>query len=90
MLRKLLTLFVFLSGLAAAGTPAHARIVTLEEVRLEASSSLASPCVSARRSADASFGRGHQRAERPLEACPRATIVIRVPAVMLGVDRARE
>lgn len=90
MLRKLLTLFALLSGLAAAGAPAHARIVSLEEVRLEASSSLASPCIAARRQVDANFGRGHQRAERPLETCPRAAILIRVPAVMLGVDRARE
>lgn len=90
MLRKLLTLFVLLSGLAAAGAPAHARIAALEEVRLEASSSLASPCVAARRQVEANFGRGHQRIEKAPDACPRATITFRVPTVMLGVDRSRE
>jgi hypothetical protein len=90
MLRKLLTLFAILTGLAAAGAPAHARIATLEEVRLEASSSLSAPCVAARRQVEANFGRGHQRVVRPAEPCARATITFRVPTVMLGVDRARE
>ena len=90
MLRKLLTLFVLLSGLAAVGAPAHARIAALDEVRIEASSSIASPCVSARRQNEGRFGQGHQRVERTSDQCHRATITIRVPAVMLKADRARE
>jgi hypothetical protein len=90
MLRKLLTLFVLLSGLAAAGAPAHARIAALDEVRLEASSSIASPCATTRRQGEARFGQGHQRIERTAGVCHRATITIRVPAVMLKADRAHE
>jgi hypothetical protein len=90
MLRKLLTLFVLLSGLAAAGAPAHARMAALDEVRLEASSSIASPCATARRQSETRFGQGHQRVERTAGPCQRATITIRVPAVMLKADRARE
>ena len=90
MLRKLLTLFVLLSGLAAAGAPAHARIAALDEVRLEVSSSIASPCTTARRQGETRFGQGHQRVERASNPCHRATVTIRVPAVMLQADRARE
>jgi hypothetical protein len=90
MLRKLLTLFAILTGLAAAGAPAQAQIVPLEEVRLEASSSLAPACVAARRQSGAHFGQGRPRIERPADVCQRTTITIRVPAVMLGVDRSRE
>jgi hypothetical protein len=90
MLRKLLTLFVFLSGLAAVGAPAHARIATFDEVRLEVSSPLASQCVTARRPGVMHFGQGHQKIDRTPDTCPRATVTIRVPAVMLGVDRSRE
>lgn len=90
MLRKLLTLFVLLSGLAAVGAPAHARVAAFDEVRLEASSSLSSQCATAHRQGSAHFGQGHQKVWRAQETCRRATITIRVPAVMLGVDRARE
>lgn len=90
MLRKLLTLFVFLSGLAVAGAPAQARIGALEEVRLEASSGLSSPCAAARRQAVEHFGKHAPRSVRPAEICVRPTITIRVPTVMLAADRARE
>ncbi len=90
MLRKLLTLFVILSGLAAAGAPAQARIATLEEVRLEASSALGQSCSVARRQADARFGHRAPKVEKSSEVCLRPTITIRIPTVMLGTDRARE
>ncbi len=90
MLRKLLTLFVFLSGLAAAGAPAHARVAAFNEVRLEVSTPLAAQCVAARRQGNMHFGQGQQKIDRSLDICPRATVTIRVPTVMLGIDRSRE
>lgn len=90
MLRKLLTLFVFLSGLAAVGAPAQARVAVFNEVRLEMSSPLAAQCIATHRQGDMRFGQGHQKAYRAPETCPRATVTIRVPTVMLGVDRSRE
>lgn len=90
MLRKLLTLFVFLSGLAAAGAPAQARIAAFDEVRLEMSSPLAAQCAATHRQGAMHFGQGHQKVDRSPDVCPRATVTIRVPTVMLGVDRSRE
>jgi hypothetical protein len=90
MLRKLLTLFVFLSGLAAAGAPAQARVAAFDEVRLEISSPLAAQCVATQRQSDMRFGQGHRKADRAPETCSRATVTIRVPTVMLGIDRSRE
>ncbi len=90
MLRKLLTLFVFLSGLAAAGAPAHARVAAFNEVRLEASSPLAAQCVATQRQGAAHFGQGRPKIDRSQDICPRTTVTIRVPTVMLGIDRSRE
>jgi hypothetical protein len=90
MLRKLLTLFVLLSGLTAVGAPAQARVAVFNEVRLEASSPLVTQCVATHRQGDMRFGQGHQKIDRAQSTCSRPTVTIRVPTVMLGIDRSRE
>lgn len=90
MLRKLLTLFVLLSGLAAAGAPAQARVAAFDQVRFEVSSPLSTQCVATHRQGDMRFGQGRQKIDRTPGICPRATVTIRVPTVMLGIDRSRQ
>jgi hypothetical protein len=90
MLRKLLTLFVLLSGLAAAGAPAQARVGAFEEVRLEMSSQPSPECAAAHRQGDMRFIQGRQKIDRTPGICPRAVVTIRVPTVMLGIDRSRQ
>jgi hypothetical protein len=90
MLRKLLTLFVLLSGLAAVGAPAQARVAAFDEVRLEMSSSLSSQCVATHRQGDMHLAQGLYRIDRTPGMCPRPVVTIRVPTVMLGIDRSRQ
>lgn len=88
MLRKLLALLMLVTGLAAVGAPAQARVFDVESVRtVDASYTCAtqagvhSPLLVMRR----------DRNEAQPRSCPRpATAIVVVPTVMLQVDRARE
>ena len=89
MLRKLLALLVLVTGLAAAGTPAQARVFDVESVRtVDAGYACSAPVgapniqfVSSRKDRD----------EAQPKSCPRPPkIVLIVPAVLLHADRARE
>jgi hypothetical protein len=88
MLRKLLTLLAICAGLAAVAEPARAAVTTVESVRLVEQAGLA--CTAGSR---ARLSQAEQRSEGPVERvknCPKPTIVLIVPAVMLQADRARE
>ena len=90
MLRKLLTLFALLTGLAAIGAPATARAMDLRGVGMVASAELSAKC------AQTPGKRGDDR-KRPAEGgketrpCPKAApSIVYFPPVMLKVDRAHE
>lgn len=90
MLRKLLALLVLVTGLAAAGTPAQARVFDVESVRtIDAGYSCAAQPGS--RSAQLVSVLRNDRDEAQPKSCPRPPkIVVIVPTVMLRADRARE
>jgi hypothetical protein len=88
MLRKLLALLVLVTGLAAAGQPAHAVVLKVDSVQaIEAGfSCTAQP---GQRSAPTSIRR--ERDDVQPKPCPKPPrIVLVVPTVMLQADRARE
>jgi hypothetical protein len=89
MLRKLLTLFALLTGLAAIAAPAEARFSGLADVRVELASSGAAQCHAAQlaaveRPANIALDeRGHA------PSCPRPVYRVYIPVLQLS-DRARE
>lgn len=89
MLRRLLTLFALLTGLAAIGAPATARAFDLPGVGVAASAELTSKCAQAAKRVD--------DRKRPAEGgtekkpCPKSSpSIVYFPPVMLQADRARE
>lgn len=90
MLRKLLTIFAFLTGLAALAAPAEARFASAEAVRIELAGVPAAQCPSAPASVSefpagaAAGAKGHG------PYCPRPVYRVLIPTVQLGVDRAHE
>lgn len=89
MLRKLLALLVLVTGLAAVGTPAQARVFDVESVRtIDAA---AYTCTAQPGAHTAQLIDRKDRDEAQPKSCPRPPkIVLIVPTVMLQADRARE
>jgi len=89
MLRKLLTLFALLTGLAAIAAPAEARFARMADVRVELASGSAAQCHAAQLSAIerpanvAADDKGHA------PFCPRPVCRVYIPVLQLS-DRARE
>jgi hypothetical protein len=89
MLRRLLTLFVFLTGLAAIATPVEARFAHMADVRVELTNGGAKQCQAGQLNA----------IERPANValddkghapfCPRPVYRVYLPILQLS-DRARE
>lgn len=89
MLRKLIALLVLVTGLAALGQPAQARIVDVDAARTAVGASYA--CAAQTGQAAVQFIARTQRYQAQSKACPKPPkIVLVVPTVMLKVDRARE
>ena len=90
MLRKLIAILVLVTGLAAAGTPAQARVFDVESVRsIDAGYTCSAQATS--RSAQLVNILSRDRDQTQPKSCPRPPkIVVIVPAVMLQADRARE
>jgi hypothetical protein len=90
MLRKLLALLVLVTGLAAVGTPAQARVFDVESVRT-VDAGYACTAQAGTRSARLAGVLRKDRDEAQPKACPRPPkVVLIVPTVMLQADRARE
>jgi hypothetical protein len=88
MLRKLLALLVLVTGLAAVGTPAQARVFDVESVRTIDAGYACSAQAGVR---SAQLVDRKDRDEAQPKSCPRPPkIVLIVPAVMLQADRAHE
>ena len=90
MLRKLIALLVLVTGLAAVGTPAQARVFDVASVRtIDAGYSCSAQA--GVRSAQLTNVLRKDRDEAQPRSCPRPPkIVVIVPTVMLQADRARE
>jgi hypothetical protein len=88
MLRKLIALLLLVTGLAAVGTPAQARVFDVESVRtIDAGFT----CTAQTGAQNAPMAMRKERDEAQPKACPRPPkIVLIVPTVMLQADRARE
>lgn len=90
MLRKLIALLVLVTGLAALGQPAQARIVDLDRVGL-ASLDTGLACSTQQATRAARLAVQRERGEAQPKICPKPPkIVLIVPTVMLQADRARE
>lgn len=90
MLRKLIALLVLVTGLAALGQPAQARIVDVDRVGL-ASLDAGMACSAQPGTLTMQLSIRHERDETQPRVCPKPPrIVLIVPTVMLQADRARE
>jgi hypothetical protein len=90
MLRKLIALLVLVTGLAALGQPAQARIVDLDRVGL-ASLDTGLACATQQSTRSAQLAVHRERDDAQPKICPKPPkIVLIVPTVMLQADRARE
>lgn len=88
MLRKLFALLAICAGLVAVAEPARAAVSIVETVRQAEAAGLACTPVAA-----GDPDRQRPRVERLLEKskpCPKPTVILIVPTVMLQADRARE
>jgi hypothetical protein len=89
MLRKLLALLFLVTGLAALGQPAQARIYAVESVRTSVDAGYA--CAAQPGARDKHLTTRHEKDDGQPKMCPRPPrIVLIVPTVMLQADRARE
>ena len=91
MLKRILTLFAILTGLAAIAAPAQARFIALEDVGVHASGEASPKCADKRIAEGAAPLAGYveRKAQAP-SACRPAVITIVIPTVMLQADRAWE
>ena len=91
MLRKLLALLVLVTGLAALGTPAQARVFDVEQCARCFFRQFACSAPLGTRTAQFAGVVRKERGEAQTKSCPRPPkVVLIVPTVMLQVDRARE
>ena len=89
MLRKLLALLFLVTGLAALGQPAQARIFDVQSVRTSVDAGYA--CVTQPGARATHLATRQDKDEGQPKMCPRPPrIVLIVPTVMLQADRARE
>jgi hypothetical protein len=90
MLRQFLTLLAIVTGLAAVGAPAQARVAAFDGVQMEAARERAPACEVRQLSGSMMPGDlGSFRSAKVL-FCPRPRITIMIPTVQLGIDRAHE
>jgi hypothetical protein len=88
VLRKLLTLLAICAGLTAVAEPARAAVSAVEAVRMVEGARLTCVARADVRPAMPMIGVG--RSEDKAKPCPKPTVVVIVPTVMLQADRARE
>jgi hypothetical protein len=91
MLRKLIAILLLVTGLAAVGTPAQARVFDVQSVRSIDAGYSCSAQTTSRSAQLVDVLRRFDRGDSQAKQCPRPPkIVVIVPAVMLQADRARE
>ncbi len=89
MLRRLLTCFALLTGLAATGAPAHAYAVEAMATEVERTGKTAESDQDVH--CEQQKTRELQRKHRRIVRCePMPTVTIFVPTVLIGIDRSYE
>lgn len=89
MLRRLLTLIAICAGLTAVAEPARAAVTMVESVRMVERASAACAARVAVGRAPISLQSADLIRDKS-KPCPRPTIIVIVPTVMLRIDRSRE
>ncbi len=89
VLKKLIALFVLLTGLAAIGVPASARAGDIP-VGVTSPYDVSVNCQLERRQADAQRKRPTAQRKAERSPCPKPTPLVIFPPVMLGSDLALE
>lgn len=87
MLRQLLTILALFSGLATVAEPAHAARLASA---VESTASAVQASCTAIRAQSRIDGVAHSEAASPEAMCPRPTLTIYIPTIMLRIDRAHE
>ena len=91
MLKRILTLFAILTGLAAVAAPAHARLSMIEDVMVQAAGENAPKCADKRIEERAGpIERLVERKGQSPSACRPPVITVVIPTVMLQADRTHE
>lgn len=90
MLRQLFALLALLSGLAAVGAPAQAAVNTAVGIGLEQTAGVEVAPKSGKPNCTDREGDQKVRADKATPCRPAPTVVIVVPTVMFGPDRAFE
>lgn len=90
MLRRILAIFAIVTGLAAVGTPAQARMIAVMSQSVVEGAQ--APAQTATTACEIAAPRAHLRGRTvPQSNCrPRKPVVIVIPTIQLGSDRARE
>lgn len=90
MLRRLLTCLALITGLAAVGAPLNASVVESLSEQVGASKTSQSPSTNEQCECRSQQGADPSKRE-PNEKCkPRKPVVIYIPTVQFGADRAYE
>ena len=90
MLRQVLALFALLSGLAAVGAPVHAAVSGNIGAVMEQSSTREADARTKKAPCPARDDKQKLRETKPAPCAKSSTVIIYVPTVMFGVDRAYE
>ncbi|MFA9201413.1 MAG: hypothetical protein ACEQR8_09565 [Cypionkella sp.] len=90
MLRRLLAIFALVTGLTAVGTPAQARMMAV--MSQSVAESAQTPAANPSTACEIAPQRANLRSRAaPQTNCrPRPPVVIVIPTIQLGPDRARE
>lgn len=90
MLRQLLALLALLTGLAAVGAPAHAAVGEIVGVGVEQKADSDSESREAQAACVEKQRKQKLRSERVTPCRTQAPVVVYIPTVMFGIDRAFE
>lgn len=90
MLRRLLTCLALITGLAAAGAPLNAGVIDAVSQQVGPSKSVSSIGSAEENECRAQRATAPSKQEEQGDCKPRRSVVIYIPTVQLGVDRALE
>ena len=90
MLRQVIALFALLSGLAAVGAPVHAAVGGNVGAVMEQSDTREADARTKRVPCPANDTKQRLRESKPAPCAKPAPVIIYLPTVMFGIDRAYE
>ncbi len=90
MLKRMLTLFAILTGLAAVAAPVQARVSMIEDIGVHAAGESAAQCQNQRSAVQSRPVTALPSRKSQASPCRPVVVTILIPTVMLKADRARE